>query len=71
MISMALTPEDLKAIRAVIKEELESHLSPVKSDLAEIKRDTKLLSKLNYLDAVRGEPRLRKLYSDDEELKEM
>jgi len=78
---MALTPEDLNAIKALLREELNSqfpdmlnkhlpglfntYLGPIQKDLAEIKKDTQLLAKLNQLDGIRSEPRLRRLYDED------
>ena len=59
---MALTSEDLQEISKM----LDSKLEPIKKDLAQIKSDLSMIAKLNQLDEIRKEPRLRKLYNDDQ-----
>ncbi len=56
---MALTPNDLGEIEKLIIK----HLDLIQKDISSIKDDVNLLARLNQLDDIRKEPRLRKLYS--------
>jgi len=62
---MALTPQDLEAISELITKALD----PIKADLQKIKDDVGFLARLNQLDAIRGDSRLKILYGkhDQEE----
>ncbi len=60
---MALTPEELGQIEGLLMK----HLAPIQKDIAAIKEDVNLLARLNQLDDIRKEPRLRKLYTDDQQ----
>jgi hypothetical protein len=57
---MALTDEDFRLIGDL----LDTKLDPIKRDLEQIKSDVSFLAKLNQLDEIRREPRLKKLYND-------
>jgi len=59
---MPLSTEDLQAIGKL----LDAKLEPIKKDILHIKSDLSLISKLNQIDDIRKEPRLRKLYNDDQ-----
>lgn len=59
---MPLSPEDLREIGKL----LDTKLEPIKKDISQIKSDLSLISKLNQIDDIRKEPRLRKLYNDDQ-----
>jgi hypothetical protein len=61
--SMPLDQKDLEAISAIVAKQLQ----PIKDDIKEMKADLNLLSRLNQLDDIRKEPRLRKLYSTDDQ----
>jgi hypothetical protein len=72
--SMTLTREDLEAIKTVIIEPLQADLrilqtdiNAIREDIREMKSDLNLLARLNQLDDIRKEPRLRKLYSTDDQ----
>jgi hypothetical protein len=58
---MALSNEDLDSIRAVMREELEA----IKLDIKAMKSDLSLLAKINQLDDIRKDSRLRVLYKED------
>jgi hypothetical protein len=60
---MPLDQKDLEAISAIVAKQLQ----PIKDDIKEMKADLNLLSRLNQLDDIRKEPRLRKLYSTDDQ----
>lgn len=60
---MPLDQKDLDAISAIVAKQLQ----PIKDDIKEMKADLNLLSRLNQLDDIRKEPRLRKLYSTDDQ----
>jgi len=59
---MSLSSDDLQAIDNL----LDTKLGPIKKDISQIKSDLSLISKLNQIDDIRKEPRLRKLYNDDQ-----
>jgi dsRNA-specific ribonuclease len=60
---MSLDQEDLKAISEIVAK----HLEPIKEDIKVMKEDLNLLARLNQLDDIRKEPRLRKLYETDDQ----
>lgn len=60
---MSLDQKDLDAISNIVARQLE----PIKEDIKTMKEDLKILSRLNQLDDIRKEPRLRALYTDDHE----
>ncbi len=67
---MALTTEDLQAIKQIVDESLipiKSELTEVKADIKSMKADLALLSKINQLDEIRKNGRLMSLYKEDKE----
>jgi prefoldin subunit 5 len=70
---MTLTHEDLEAIKTIIQplqtnlRTLQTDISAIKEDIKAMKSDLNLLARLNQLDDIRKEPRLRKLYSTDDQ----
>lgn len=61
---MPLDQKDLEAISAIVAKQLQ----PIKDDIKVMKEDLNLLARLNQLDDIRKEPRLRKLYSTDDQM---
>jgi len=59
---MPLSTEDLQQIGKLLDTKLES----IKKDISQVKPYLSLISKLNQIDDIRKEPRLIKLYSDDQ-----
>lgn len=60
---MALTQDDLNRISEIIGEKLK----PIQEDISTMKADLRVIARLNQLDEIRKDARLKVLYADDQQ----
>ena len=60
---MSLDSKDLQSISDIVAR----HLDPIKEDIKMMKQDLNLIARLNQLDDIRKEPRLRALYAEEDQ----